>query len=110
VVDKPNEQDESPKIHHTATTEIVRFANSMSEDQFGHHVVQYLLEHGRPIKQSIMVCQFVGQIASMCRHESNSKVIQKWLAFGNQQDQQLITNEICVGFFFPLNALVLCYM
>jgi hypothetical protein len=66
----------------------------VSEDQFGHHVVQYLLEHGSPIKQSIMVCKFVGRIASMCRHESDSKVIQKWLAFGNQQDRQLITNEI----------------
>jgi hypothetical protein len=41
-----------------------------------------------------MVCEFVGRIASMCRHESDSKVIQKWLAFNNQQDRQLITNEI----------------
>jgi hypothetical protein len=90
VSDKPNEQGESPNIHHTTTTEIIRFANSMSED----HVVLYLLEHGSPIKQSIMVCKFVGHIASMCRHESDSKVIQKWLAFGNQQDRQLITSAL----------------
>jgi hypothetical protein len=36
--------------------EIVQFANELSEDQFGHHVVQYLLADGSPIKQSITVC------------------------------------------------------
>jgi hypothetical protein len=46
----------SPEIYHTVMAEIVQFANKLSEDQFGHHVVRYLLPDGSPIKQSITVC------------------------------------------------------
>ncbi|KAF8691219.1 hypothetical protein HU200_040339 [Digitaria exilis] len=84
----------SPEIHHMVTAEIIESAKVLSADQYGNYVVQHLLEHGSPIKRSMMVTEFVGRIVTMSYNKHASNVIDKCLTFGCDRDRQVITNEI----------------
>nr|CAB3445787.1 unnamed protein product [Digitaria exilis] len=84
----------NPEIHHTVTAEIIESAKILSADQYGNYVVQHLLEHGSPIKRSMMVTEFVGRIVTMSYNKHASNVIEKCLTFGCDRDRQVITNEI----------------
>lgn len=84
----------SPEIHHMVTAEIIESAKVLSADQYGNYVVQHLLEHGSPIKRSMMVTEFVGRIVTMSYNKHASNVIEKCLTFGCDRDRQVITNEI----------------
>ncbi|CAL5077187.1 unnamed protein product [Urochloa decumbens] len=107
VIQKVLAYCKNPEIYHTVTAEIVASVNELSEDQFGHCVVEYLLRHGTPVKRSIMVNKFAGQIVNMSYHKFSSKVIAKCLTFGSHQERQLIMNEIFAAGVYRLKSMML---
>lgn len=88
---------DNPEIYDTLAAEIIESVTTLSSDQFGNYVVQYLLEHGGQARRSLMVKRFAGNLVGMCYKKHASNVIEACLVFGSYEDRQLIIDEIIVG-------------
>lgn len=70
--------------------EILREAGELCRHQFGHHVMSTLLEHGRPDHKSAIVQALVQDLHGNCRHRRATYVIEKAMAWAQQDDVRML--------------------
>ncbi|KAM0909689.1 hypothetical protein ACQ4PT_014636 [Festuca glaucescens] len=54
VIQKALEFCKDPQMKHVLVTEILESVNELSVDPYGNYVVQYIVEHGEPVKEKLL--------------------------------------------------------
>ncbi|XP_068641499.1 pumilio homolog 5 isoform X2 [Aristolochia californica] len=74
--------------------EILQFALSLAQDQYGNYVTQHVLERGKPHERSQIITKLAGQVVQMSQHKFASNVIEKCLEHGDTSERELLIEEI----------------
>jgi pumilio RNA-binding family len=59
-----------------------------------NYVVQFVLEHGQPQDQALVIAKLRGQMLSMARHKFASNVCEKALVTADPESRRNLINEI----------------
>ncbi|KAI9350244.1 armadillo-type protein [Obelidium mucronatum] len=74
--------------------ELHRYTINLIQDQYGNYVIQHVLERGKPADKAMITSKVRGQVLQMSKHKFASNVVEKCVAFGSNQDRQLLIEEV----------------
>ncbi|KAF7304924.1 Kinesin heavy chain [Mycena kentingensis (nom. inval.)] len=68
--------------------------SALMQDQFGNYVIQFVLEHCRPVDRTAIVGQLRPRLLFLARHKFASNVCEKALVFGDLEARRVLIEEI----------------
>eukprot|EP01091_Cochliopodium_minus_P016444 TRINITY_DN6159_c0_g1_i1.p1 TRINITY_DN6159_c0_g1~~TRINITY_DN6159_c0_g1_i1.p1 ORF type:complete len:778 (-),score=230.46 TRINITY_DN6159_c0_g1_i1:163-2496(-) len=82
------------KISTAILQELLRFTDSLVQDQYGNYVIQHVLQHGSPADKGAIIGKLNGNVLKWSQHKFASNVVERCVQFGNNAQRRQIVEEI----------------
>ncbi|KAG6818099.1 hypothetical protein H0H87_000003 [Tephrocybe sp. NHM501043] len=76
--------------------DLLKYAMSLMQDQYGNYVMQYVLEKGKPHDKVLVISKLTGQILVLARHKYASNVVEKAFVSADTETRRKLIDEILV--------------
>jgi len=74
--------------------EVHKYSINLMQNQFANYVIQFILEHGKPVDRERILTRMRGQVIYLARHKIASNVCEKALMTADPEMRKKLVDEI----------------